>query len=166
MNTRSLLLSTLIGGLATAILANFPLLACLNVVLCLWAWAGGALAVVMYRRFENGRPATIGQGAGLGAIAGVIGAVVGSIIGLFVGAIVTPMMQAMMQGLQGSGGSAPGFSMLTGVVGSAFSFAFQIVLYPLFGAIAGLITASLMAPKIAPPPPVPPVPPLPPVGPA
>ena len=147
MNTRSFLLSALIGGLVTGILGNLPLLNLINCALCVFAWLGGILAVILYKRYQRGGPvATVGQGAGLGALSGLIGAVVGAVVYAITSPFSIPIFNSMIRFFQIEGD----FPFTRGVglgeiVASAFFFlVVDAVLYTLFGAIAGMIAASLI----------------------
>jgi len=146
MNTKSFLLSALTAGAIIAVLSNFPALNLLNCFLCLFVWVGGFLAVFFYGKFQKGGPAlTPGQGAGIGAVAGVFGAFIGVLAHLIFSPLTLPIMQRVAEAmdigdaLPGSGG---GFA---AALTSAFIFMLvDLVAYPLFGALGGLITASVM----------------------
>jgi hypothetical protein len=146
MNTRSFFLSVLIAGLVTGILGNLPILNLVNCALCIFAWLGGALAVFLYRRFQRGGPvATVGQGAGLGALSGLVGAVIGAVVYAITSPLSIPLFNSLARFLQIEGDLPFGGLGLWEIVASAFFFlVVDAVLYPLFGAIAGMITASLI----------------------
>jgi hypothetical protein len=145
MNTRSLWLSALIAGAVIGFLGNLPLLNLVNCLLCIWAWAGGALAVLLYRRFDPTGPGlTAGQGAGLGALSGLFGALVGAVVFMITSPLLLPLMNNLSRALQigddtlfRSGGI--GEILVTGLI----FLAFNLVFYPLFGALGAAITASL-----------------------
>ncbi|HET6845827.1 MAG TPA: hypothetical protein VFH29_03275 [Anaerolineales bacterium] len=145
MNTRSFTLSVLIAGVVMALLGNLPLVNLVNCILCVWVWLSGALAVILYRRFQHGQAVvTAGQGAGLGAVAGVIGAVVGFGVFLLTSAVTTPIMEGLMRTLQAQGDLPPQMIDQGGTFGGALFFLLiDIALYPLFGALGGLITANM-----------------------
>jgi hypothetical protein len=144
MNTRSFILAGLISGVVIGLLGNLPLLNLINCILCLWVWLGGIFAVWLYRRYEPNQAVTAGQGAGLGAVSGLVGAVVGSVVFALTSAISMPMMNTIAQVLQIEGteslntGGFPVMLMTTGVF-----FCINLVLYPLFGAVGGLIAGSI-----------------------
>jgi hypothetical protein len=146
MNTRSFLFATLIAGAAMGLLGNLPVLNLVNCLLCVWVWLGGALAVILYRRFQGGAPIpTAGQGAGLGAVAGLIGAVVGFGVYLLTAAITAPIMQGLIRALEVEGGLFPQPLDSGGALGGALFFLLvDLGLYPLFGALGGLITANML----------------------
>jgi len=144
MNTRSFALAVLIGGAVMALLGNLPLVNLVNCVLCIWVWLGGAVAVMLYRRFTPGTPAvTGGQGAALGAVAGLVGAILGFGVLLLTSAVTTPVMESLARALDIQGEmpfapSGPGGT----VAGALFFLLIDLGLYPLFGALSGLITAN------------------------
>jgi len=144
MNTRSFLLSALIAGALLGTLANLPLLNLVNCILCLWVWLGGIFAVWLYRRYQPAQAVTPGQGAGLGAVAGVIGVLVGTVVFALTSAITMPMMDSLARTLQIEGyqslgtGGLPAMLMTTGIF-----FCMNLILYPIFGAIGGLIASSI-----------------------
>ena len=143
MNNRTMILSALVGALVMVVLSNVPILSLINCLLCAGLWLGGMAAVWFYRR-QTGVSVTIGQGAILGVIAGVIGAVISSIISAIFGG---DAMQAAIDA-DPTGQAA---AILGGFVGGGatfiISFLFNIILYPLFGAIGGAILAALTQPK-------------------
>ena len=147
MNTRSFLLSVLIAGLITGVLGNFPLLNLINCFLCIFVWFGGFLAVIFYNRFQHGGPvATPGQGAGLGALTGLIGAVVGAVVFAITSSLSVPLFASLARFLQVEGDLpfSPGFGFAE-VAGLTFFFLIvDAILYPIFGALGGLITASMI----------------------
>jgi hypothetical protein len=139
MNNRAMLISGLVGALVMVVLSNVPLLNLINCLLCAGIWLGGMAAVWFYRR-QTGMTVTTGQGALLGVVAGVIGAVGSSIISAVFGA---DAFEAAMEA--DPTGQVAG--MLGGLVGGGISFLINIIVYPLFGAIGGLILAALTQPK-------------------
>lgn len=143
MNTRAFWLSTLIAGVAIAIFGNLPVLNLINCALCVWVWLGGALSVVLYRRFQGSNPVvSAGQGAGLGALSGLIGAVLGVGVFFLTSALSVPMFNALARALQ----VEDEFFFQNGLlenVGSAFIFLIiDAILYPLFGALGAMIAAA------------------------
>jgi hypothetical protein len=145
MNTRSFALSALLAGIVIGFLGNLPILNLINCVLCVWVWLGGILAVFLYRRFEHG-DATLStsQGAGLGAISGFIGALVGVVVFALTSTISTPILNGLARSLQWEGELPFQTGGSGGIVGTALVFfVIDAVLYPLFGALGGMIAASL-----------------------
>jgi hypothetical protein len=145
MNTRSFLLSTLIAGVVIGFLGNLPVLNLINCALCIWVWIGGMLAVFLYRWFQQGKPGpSVAQGAGLGALSGLIGALVGAVVFAVTSPISVPLFNNLARAL-GVEGDLPfragGF---WEIVGAAFIFLFlDAVLYPIFGALGGVIAANI-----------------------
>lgn len=115
-------------------------------------WVGGALAVYLYQRFQRGEGSPSGaQGAGLGAVSGLVGTFVGVIVYSLTSSLSTPLFASVARFLEAEGdlpfesGGAPS------VVGSALFFlVLDVVAYPLFGAISGLLAASLMGKRPVP----------------
>jgi hypothetical protein len=102
--------------------------------------------VFLYRRFEHGGSDLTGaQGAGLGALSGLIGAFVGVVVYALTAFISTPLFNNLASYFDIEGDlpwDAGGFP---GVLASALFFlVVDAILYPLFGALSGFITASLV----------------------
>lgn len=146
MNTRSFVLSALIGGGVIGLLGNLPVLNLINCLLCIWVWVGGALAVFLYRRFQQGRLGlTPAQGAGLGAVAGLIGALFGALVYALTSSLSTPLFNSIARFFEVEGDlpfqSGDWFSLL---VSTLIFCAVDGVLYPLFGALSGFLTVTLL----------------------
>jgi hypothetical protein len=142
MDNRNLLVSALVGAGVMVVLSNVPILNLINCLLCAGIWLGGMAAVWFYRR-QTGLSVTGGQGAVLGVVAGLIGAVVSSIITAVVGAdAIQTAIEADPTGQAGA--------LLGGLVGGGASFFISLIInlivYPLFGAIGGLIFAAIAKP--------------------
>jgi hypothetical protein len=149
MNARSLWLSVLIAGALIALLGNLPFVNLVNCLLCIWVWVGGSIAVYFYRRFQGGAAPTPAQGAGLGALSGLAGAILGFFVFLVTGPLLTSIFRGLAQSLQVQG--MPLEPSAGGNTAAAFVFLLvDAVLYPLFGALGGLVTASLMKERKAP----------------
>lgn len=151
MNTRSFLYASLIAGAAIGLLGSLPLLNLVNCLLCIWVWGGGLLAVYLYRRFQPGQAAlTPAQGAGLGAVSGLIGAGVGAVVFLLTSSLSLPLMQGLARLLQVEGDLPFQSGNFTSTIVSTLVFlVIDLLLYPLFGALGGLIGASVLKPKPA-----------------
>jgi hypothetical protein len=142
MDNKTMFLAALVGGLVMVVLTQVPVLNLINCLICAGLWIGGIAAVWFYRR-QTGQFVSGGQGAVLGAIAGLIGAVLGAIVGtIFGGALLSSMIAADPTGTASDllGGLA-----VSGTV-SIVGFIFNIILYPLFGAIGGAAYASIAKP--------------------
>ena len=151
MNGRAFVFSALIAGAAIGVAANLPLLNIINCFLCIFVWLGGILAVFLYKGFAQGGPGlTAGQGAGLGAVAGLVGAFVGIFVNAITNAISAPMLESFVRMLNIEGDLPFRSGDLGAIVASTFFFfIFDAITYPIFGALAGLITASLTTKKVA-----------------
>ena len=151
MNRRSFVFAAVIAGLAMGALGNLPVVNLVNCLLCLWTWLGGALAVILYRRFEHSaQPLSAGQGAGLGAVAGLVGAVFGALVFLVTASVSMTLFKDLSLAFHVEGdlpvepGSTGWYLAQTGVF-----LVIDVVLYPLFGALGGLITANMTRAKAA-----------------
>ena len=148
MNSRSMALAVLIAGACMALLGNLPFLNLVNCLLCIWVWLGGALAVILYRRFQKQAGGqTAGQGAALGALAGVVGAILGFGIYLALGALTGPMLENFLKTIVPPDQLPPqAFDTASPLAGALFWLVVDIFLYPAFGALGGLIAASMKKP--------------------
>ena len=143
MNKRSFTLAVLAAGAVMALLGNLPILNLINCLFCIWVWLSGALAVVLYRRFQRGGVGpTGGQGAGLGAVAGLVGAVLGAGVYMLTAAITVPIMDSLAR-LVGAEAEMPSSTLGGTLAGAGFFLIIDLVLYPLFGALGGLIAANM-----------------------
>jgi hypothetical protein len=95
MNVKNLIISSLIGGIVIAAVANIPVLNFVNCLLCIGYWAGAILAVWLYRRFEG--TLTLGQGVAVGAVAGVWSGLINFVIGLLSAAGIATIISAIDQ---------------------------------------------------------------------
>jgi hypothetical protein len=147
MNTKNLIIASLVGGLISIILSNVPVLNFVNCLLCAGFWAGPLFAVWLYKR-QSGS-VTLGQGAGIGALAGVWAGVFGLILALFNLAGFGALLQSYSQFMpQGAGSFDPS---LFGAMGWLFNFigvGFDIVV----GTIGGLIGGAIFKTKTTTPP--------------
>ena len=95
MNTKNLIISSLIGGVVIAAIANIPPLNFINCLLCIGYWAGSILAVWLYKRFQG--TLTLGQGVAIGAVAGVWSGLINFVIGLISAAGIATVFSAIDQ---------------------------------------------------------------------
>lgn len=144
MNNRALAISSLLGGLAIAVLSNIPFVNLANCFFCMWVWLGGAFAVWYYDRSEG--TITQGQGAIVGVLSGLIAAAISTAIGLLFGlagaglaALAGPQMQTAEEFM----GSTVASLLFTGGA-SLIGFLFSAVFYSIFGALGGLLGAMLL----------------------
>ena len=149
MNTRALLNSVGIAGVAAGLLSVVPVLSYLNCVLCGWLWLGAIFAVFLYRKFSPENPnLSVGQGALVGLLMAVVTTVVSMIIGVlpfatkpefvllpYIEEIVFSQAMAISQYL----------TTMAGV------FLFSLFVYGVFGILGGVISAGVIwkAPKTA-----------------
>ena len=156
LNTRSLVFSGLIAGVAMGLLSQIPLIACVNCLLLGWVWGGGILAVFVYRRYEKNPPLTITQGLVLGAAAGVIGAVIGGFAAAVFGGMTAAFSTVLAKMVGESGRSLTNIFISSGF--SLLRIIRDIFIYGIVGAIGGLIATGLIwkAPLAAIPPYTPP----------
>lgn len=145
MNARSFLLSSLIAGAVIGLLGNLPVVNFVNCLLCLWVWTGGLLAVYIYGRFQKGQAGLSPvQGAGLGALAGLIGALLGAVVFLATSPLSIPLFNNLALLLQIEGDlpfGAGGFQEIA--VTTLIFLVINLVLYPIFGALGGLIGSAV-----------------------
>lgn len=145
MNTRSVLFSILIAGVVTGLLANLPVLNLINCALCIWVWFGGSLSVFLYRRFQRGGPGlTAKQGASLGALTGLVGALVGAVVFTVTSPLSITIFDSLARAFQVEGDLPFRSNTLWDYLTTTLIFlVVDAVLYPIFGALSGLITANL-----------------------
>jgi hypothetical protein len=145
MNSRSFILSALISGVIIGLLANLPILNIINCFLCVFVWLGALGAIFIYRGFQHGTLGlTPGQGAGLGALAGLFGAFVGIFVNILTGFISQPIFNGIANYFQINGLPFQSNSWPTILLSGFFFFIIDAILYPIFGALSGLITVSVM----------------------
>lgn len=141
MNSRNLLIASLVGGIASTILSNVPILNFVNCLLCLGFWGGPLLAVWLYKRQAGSM--TIGQGVAVGLAAGAWAGVFGfglSRIGLAgAEALVRSYAPYLPPGSGIEGFQRGGSSLLFDLVGVGFNI--------LFGAIGGLLGGAIFKSK-------------------
>jgi hypothetical protein len=136
MNTKQLLITSLVGGVVSTLLSNIPVINLINCLLCAGFWIGPLLAVWMYRRQVGSL--TLGQGVLIGTLAGVWAGVFGFALSLFGLAGAAALMRTYSQFLpQDSGIDLGGaaFSVLLNLFGVGFNV--------LFGAIGGLLGGAI-----------------------
>jgi hypothetical protein len=154
MNTRALLYSGLIAGIAMALLAEVPGLSFINCVCCVWLWGGGILAVYIYRRFAREQPRlSILQGMGVGATAGLIGAFIGAVLNV----LFSPVHALILKGLVSAADPETSRILTSIPMLNTPTFLLSLVenlaTYLIFGAIGGLIGVALIwkTPKVTTP---------------
>ena len=151
MNTKNLIIASLIGGLISIILSNVPILNFINCIFCAGFWLGPLFAVWFYKR-QSGS-VTLGQGAGIGALAGVWAGVFGLILAIFNFAGFGALIQSVSQFLPPDAVDIDP-ALFGGALGWLFNFVgvgFDIVI----GTIGGLIGGAIWKTKTPAPPPAP-----------
>lgn len=143
MNKRNLLVASLVGGLASTILSNVPVLNLVNCLLCAGFWAGPLLAVWLYKRQAG--TLTLGQGVGVGVLAGVWAGVFGFILSLVGLAGAAALMKSYAPYLPPGSGVESLRRGATSLLFDLFGVGFNI----LFGAIGGLIGGAIFQTKPA-----------------
>jgi len=145
MNTKNLLIASLVGGIATAVLSNVPIVNLLNCVVCAGFWLGPLFAVWLYRR-QTGT-VTLGQGVGIGTLAGVWAGIFGFLLSLVGLAGAAALAHTYSQFLPADAG---GFDpVAAGAVSVLFNLA-GVGVTILFGAIGGLIGGAIFQTRPAP----------------
>jgi hypothetical protein len=148
MNTKNLIIASLIGGLISIILSNVPILNFINCILCAGFWLGPLFAVWFYKR-QSGT-VTLGQGAAIGALAGVWAGVFGLILALFNFAGFASMIETYAQFMPPDAVDMD--PSLIGTMGWLFNFlgvGFDIVV----GTIGGLVGGAIWRTRTPAPPP-------------
>jgi uncharacterized membrane protein len=162
----------LIGGLALGLASSIPILSCFNCLCCMLVIFGGLLAGWLYMNEAAPSPEPrLGEGALVGAGAGLVGAVVAAVVGFFFQLLMTRTgfsdpeanLLAIQQALAEAGieSTVQMERFVEWMLGGAFILA-SMVIFPLFGALGGLLAAAFFHKKpaaFAPPPPVVPQPP-------
>jgi hypothetical protein len=148
MNTKNVLITSLVGGLVSTILSNVPILNLVNCLLCAGFWAGPLLAIWLYKR-QTGT-LSLGQGVGIGTLAGVWAGIFGFLLSLVGLAGATALMQSYAQFLPPDAGIEV---IPAGPVSLLFNFA-GVVVNIIFGALGGLIGGAIFRTKPAIPSPV------------
>jgi len=148
MNTRSLLISAAIAGVLAAVLSTVPIISLVNCLLCGWLWMAGIFAVFMYRN-QSHDYVDPGRGALIGVLTGLVGAVIAIILTLIfqpaAAAALPPETVAQLEEQLGEGAA-----ILTNPATSiGISIISNLILYPLFGALGGLIGGAIFKNKPA-----------------
>jgi len=140
MNTKNLLIASIIGGLVTAFLAYVPIISLLNCVICLPFWAGPILGTWYYKRETGTMPMNHAMtvGAASGVIAGVIG-FIASMLFTNTAALAQQLNQVLPEGSVPPELAAGGASVLSGLIG--------LLIAVIFGVIGGLIGGAIFKDK-------------------
>lgn len=144
MNTKNLLIASLIGAAVTTIFANVPILNLVNCLVCLPFWGGPLLAAWFYKR-QTGTM-SMGQAVGVGTLAGLFAGLLGGLLSL-VGMAGASGLENQLNQLNQyfPEGSVPP-ELFTG--GAAFVFTLMGVLTNIvFGLIGGLLGGAFFKDK-------------------
>jgi hypothetical protein len=147
MNTRYLLIASLIGGAVSLILTNVPVINLVNCLLCAGFWVGPLFATWIYKRQAGSL--TLGQGVAIGALAGVWSGIVGLLLSLVnlsgIQAVIESYALLVPEGIP--------LGEPLGAVESAALNIGGVVFEIAIGAIGGLIGGAIFRTKSAAPPP-------------
>jgi len=148
MNTKNLLIASLVGGVAITLLANVPILNFINCLLCAGFWGGAILAVWLYKRLTGSL--TLGQAVAVGTLAGVFAGVLGFLLSFAGLAGAQALMDSYAQFIPSEEAAEPP---LSGVAEVAFNL-LGVLTTIVFGAIGGLIGGAIFKsrPPATPPP--------------
>ena len=148
MNTKNLLIASLVGGLAITLLANVPILNFVNCLLCAGFWGGAILAVWLYKRLTGS--VTLGQATAVGTLAGVFAGLIGFLLS-FTG--LTGAQALLDSYAQFAPADAVAMEPPAAGVGAiAFNF-LGLLTNIVFGAIGGLIGGAIFKTRTPAPPP-------------
>jgi len=151
-----LLTPALIGGAAAGILSGIPLVNCLC---CLWILAGSALAAALLAK-NTPEPLKSGDGALVGAFAGVVAAVVNSLVSIPFQAVNLAFSKRLIERMGAYLDQMPAqweewMTRSAGPFSVAWFFAGLLIaaaVFAAFGALGGVIGASLFGKKTPPAP--------------
>lgn len=148
-NKQAYVPGVIIAGAAAGLLSGIPFVNLVNCCFCAWMIGGGVLAVNLVSK-KTPDVIEAGEGAIIGALAGVICGVIAGSIGAvfqFIGVGTSPM--ANIPGQQN-----PMAELATNAAAmAAVTLCFSILIYPIFGAVGGLIGAAVFKKKEPPVPP-------------
>jgi len=141
MNTKNLLIASLIGAAVTAFFANVPLLNLVNCLVCLPFWGGPLLATWFYKR-QTGTM-SLSQAVGVGVLAGVFAGLFGFLLSLIGMAGASGLVNQLRQYMPAE--NIP--PLFTG--GAALSIAlFGVINSVVFGLIGGLLGGAFFKDKV------------------
>jgi hypothetical protein len=132
-----------IGGIVGGILSSIPILNMLNCCFCLLNGAGAGLGVHLHLKSDPAVKMSSSQAAASGAISGVIAGIMASVSG----ALVMLIMGSFAEGFYRDLGLPRDFveqMTATNAMSLISSFCTNMVTYPAFGAIFGVLTLNMM----------------------
>ena len=149
--------SAALGGVFIGVLSALPFVSAGNCCCCMWMVSGGALAAYLEVQQKN-RTLSAGEGAALGALSGVIGAFVWIPIAVMLALVLGPLQRAFVEEfarnardmppearefLENMGGTGT-------LIGTVFSFMFQLFAGAIFAAIGGVLSAAYFKKEVPP----------------
>ncbi len=162
-----------LAGVAMGVVSAMPGLSLINCCCCAGIIGGGIMAVYLYKQEfrEEMPPLESTDGLVLGILAGLVGAFSATVIGLLILLVFGSWEAEMMRGIvdklldsMESSGSIPGSaadnmrSMIedamkesTSVVGVLSGLIMNLIIYPIFGMLGGLLGFTFFKPKPVPP---------------
>ena len=149
MNTKNLIIASVVGGLVTLGLTNIPILNLLACLICVSFWIGPLFAVWLYRRLQG--QVTLNQGIAIGALAGVIAGALGFLLSFFNMAGVGDMAESMRQMMPSL--SEQDLQQMQELTTGPMLIVFNLVgalVTAVFGVVGGLIGGAIFKPKTTP----------------
>lgn len=149
MNTKNLIIASVVGGLITVGLTNIPILNLLTCLICVSFWIGPLFAVWLYRRLQG--QVTLNQGLAIGALAGVIAGVLGFLLGFFNMAGVGDMAESIRQMIPSL--TEQDLQQMEALTSGPMMIVFNLVgalVTAVFGVVGGLIGGAIFKPKTTP----------------
>lgn len=141
MNTRQLLIASLIGGAINLILTNVPILNLVNCLLCAGFWAGPLIAVWFYRRQTGSL--TLGQGVAIGALAAVWSGLIGMLLSFLGLAGLEAVIQSYARFVPGEASLEQSLGLVESTILNVVGVFGEIAI----GAVAGLIGGAIFRTK-------------------
>lgn len=155
-------LPALYAGLIMAVVSTVPFLAIINCFCCAGLLLGGFLAVLFYKNnfTPDTPPFTAGDCLAVGALAGVVGAIaaviLSAVIMMMFGNVMMEFIMDLIQSMELDIPEEVMEEIQKRVEESAegesifLEFIFNIIIYPIFGLLGGLIGYGVFKPKPAP----------------
>jgi len=141
MNTRNLIIASLIGAVVTTALANIPVINLLNCLVCLPFWGGPLLAAWYYKRQTGAM--TMNHAVSVGTLAGLFAGIFGFLLSLVGMAGASGLADQVNQYLPAD--SIPP-ELLTGSMSILFTL-MGVLTNIIFGVIGGLIAGAVFKEK-------------------
>jgi len=137
----------LVGGVIAGVLSSIPIVNYANCVFCLWMILGAGLSVFLIQ--QKTQSVDVGEGALIGALAGVV---CGFTSFVLLAALYLVIGASILGPAMSSGGGGGGDEMLavggSMIVGILVMCAIQLFIYPLFGALGGMLCAAIFKPAL------------------